>query len=282
MSRAGGASRHPTDCWMRPTSHHASLSRLSPKVVFAVKWVDAFQVEQHPRERLQPAPGAEGAHRGPRSSRGRLREAAGAVVSRAAAWAPPLPPNKLEQHRRHRQAGRNARFAEAARLCRAGMGTRAIARDTGLARGTPRGRLLGGRPSIVDAFPAPPASAPRRGLPPRHRALARDPGTGVPRQGRAGACLGGAHRGGRSGLRAAPGRAGVAPTLGAPSGAHAPSQGRVAGDGRGVRRRPAPGRDRDRRRVSPAVRRNGPGARHLCPAAAARGRSRRPAKAESP
>lgn len=95
-------------------------------------------------------------------NRGRLRDAARAVLARAAAQAPPPPPRqptRLERHRRSRQADRDARFAEVVRLAQAGRGLRAIARETGLARNTIRGWLASGqpptwrrgeRPSIVD------------------------------------------------------------------------------------------------------------------------------------
>jgi transposase len=97
-------------------------------------------------------------------NRGRLRDAARAVLARAAAQAPPPPPRRatrLERHRQSRQADRNARFAEVVRLARAGMGLRSIARGTGLARNTIRGWLASGqpptwrrgeRPSIADPF----------------------------------------------------------------------------------------------------------------------------------
>jgi transposase len=97
-------------------------------------------------------------------NRGQLRDAARAVIARASAEAPPpepKPASKLERHRQARQADRDARFAEVARLAQAGMGTRAITRATGLARNTVRRWLADGqpptwrkgeRPSIVDPF----------------------------------------------------------------------------------------------------------------------------------
>jgi len=82
-------------------------------------------------------------------NRRRLRDAAQKVAGHPAAQVPPpppRPPTRLEQYRRARQADRDARFAEVARLAAAGQGLRTIARETGLARNTVRGWLATGRP----------------------------------------------------------------------------------------------------------------------------------------
>lgn len=97
-------------------------------------------------------------------NRRHLRDTARTVVERSAAGLPsppPRPATRLERHQRARQADRDARFAEVARLAAAGLGLRTIARETGLARNTVRGWLATGRaptwrkgerPGIVDPF----------------------------------------------------------------------------------------------------------------------------------
>lgn len=70
-----------------------------------------------------------------------LRQAAKAAAAEQAAAAPPPEPRtltKLEVHRRARQADRDARFAEVAQLARAGLGIKAIRRQTGPSRNTVR------------------------------------------------------------------------------------------------------------------------------------------------
>ena len=95
-----------------------------------------------------------------------LRQAARAVTAELDAAAPPpepRPPSKLEQGQRDRDAKRQVRFEEIARLHRQGLGVRAIARTLGLARNTVRRWLRRGRaptwrkgrrPSIVDPYAA--------------------------------------------------------------------------------------------------------------------------------
>jgi transposase len=69
-----------------------------------------------------------------------FRRAAQAIRAEAAATPPPAPqpPTKLEAHQRARQAERDARFAEVARLAQEGLGIKAIRRATGLSRNTVR------------------------------------------------------------------------------------------------------------------------------------------------
>ncbi len=94
----------------------------------------------------------------------RLRDAAKAVLARAVGALPepgPKVPTKAELRQRAAQADRVQRFEEVARLAHAGMGLRAIRRETGLSRNTirrwlhegrPRDWKKGGRASIIDPF----------------------------------------------------------------------------------------------------------------------------------
>jgi transposase len=106
-----------------------------------------------------------------------------------------------------------------------------------------------------------PAAALGRGLPQRHPALAGDPGSGLPGQGRVGPRLGrAAARRQRSGPPAAPDDAGMAPPDGAAGGAHAHVRCRAAGAGRRLHRRAGRRRDRQRCRSRATVRVDGPSA----------------------
>jgi transposase len=93
-----------------------------------------------------------------------FHRAAQAVLAGATAAAPPSaprPPTKLEARQRARQADRDTRFADVARLARAGRGIKAITRETGLSRNTVRRWLAsstppdwrkGERVSIIDPY----------------------------------------------------------------------------------------------------------------------------------
>lgn len=192
---------------------------------------------------------------GARAGRSAVAPAAPAAPAEQAGAAPAGPPSRPRRGLRRSGAPRRGRDGHPRDRARNRLGAQHGPR---LARGRSAADLAQGRAAEhrrpVRPLPAPPFG---RELPQRRAALARDPGAGLPGQGGADAGLGGAHQGGRSGLRAAPDRAGVAPPLGASGGAHAALQDLAARHGRGLRRRFARGRDRNWRRVGPAVRDHG-------------------------